>query len=74
MVIREGYHTGHILVNLAIANSTMSDQEQYDFQQFCDHLQQDERLRQHVTSFVLTINNGLADIVRPHDAEILLLR
>lgn len=74
LVIREGVNTKQIMINLVYASEqllTPSLQKQRDtlVQQFS----QDAFLREHVTTFLLTTNNGLADIVKGKDIQTSLL-
>lgn len=76
MVIREGVHTGQLLVNLVIAPKyfqVLPPHEQLR-ESIKASLVQDSFLKERVSSFCLTVNNGLADVVKASDYSIETLR
>ncbi len=65
LVMREGVNTQQMLINLSVATDkleTLAQQEQWETLQ--KTLLNDEYLQKEITTFVITENNGLADIVR----------
>ena len=76
LVLREGVHTGQLLVNLVIAPKHFESVPAHSSiremlkQDFC----KDPVLQEQVTSLVVTENNGLADIVKSQDAKTETLR
>lgn len=71
LVIREGHHTGHLLLNLAVADKYFSIVASHrdTWSDFLRLLTSDEFLQKHVTSLVVTYNNGLADIIKGQDVR-----
>lgn len=69
LVIREGVHTGQLLVNLVIASQHFgvhaADKQKWD--NLLANRKQDERLQDRLTTLVVTENNGLADVVNGPD-------
>ncbi len=68
LVIREGVNTQQMLINLSVATDkleTIAQQDQWEALQKI--LLHDEYLQKEITTFVITENNGLADIVRGQD-------
>ncbi len=68
LVMREGVNTQQMLINLSVATDkleTIAQQEQWETLQ--KTLLNDEYLQKEITTFVITENNGLADIVRGQD-------
>lgn len=76
LVIREGVHTQQILVNLSYANEQLSAHPSFQKKrkELLQTRKKDTRLREHVTTFLLTSNNGLADVVRGQDISMDILR
>ncbi len=76
MVIREGVQTGQLMVNLVISDEYLATSPSWQISR--DLLKtawtEDKRLREHITTFMITTNNGLADIVKTQDSAITLLR
>lgn len=66
LMIREWVHTDHILVNLSIASNHFSDHPKHEKirRDVLKKRKQDKELNESVTTFVLSSNNGLADIMR----------
>lgn len=63
LVIREGIHTDQILVNLAVAEQNQGEIYLPQRSEFKKNLLNNEELKKEITTFVITYNNGLADIV-----------
>lgn len=63
LMIREGKNTGQFLVNLSVCDNTLSSEQQELRAQLQETLRHDDYLKQTVTSFVLSINNGLGDSI-----------
>ncbi len=69
LVIRQGIHTDQFLVNLAVADNNLKKKNDKQRKRFLDILKTDEILKNKVTTFVITYNNGLADIIRSQECE-----
>jgi len=69
IVIREGINTDQFLVNLSVADNQLKTKNDKQWNRFLDTLKTDEILKKKVTTFVITYNNGLADIIRSKDCE-----
>jgi len=69
LMIREWVHTDHILVNLSIASDHFADHPKHEqlWRDVLKKRKQDSELHEKVTTFVLSSNNGLADIMRDPD-------
>ena len=70
LVIREWVNTGQVLVNLSVADNNLNECTTPLWETFMETLKNDEFLKENVTSFVMSYNNGLADIVRNNETEI----
>lgn len=71
LVIREGINTAQLLVNLSVADNNLTSQEETQLrEQFLEQLKADPLLKEQVSTFVISYNNGLADIVRNAETEI----
>jgi hypothetical protein len=68
IVIREGTNTDQFLVNLSVANNQLKENS-HKRDELLETLKNDPFLHEKVTSFVITYNNGLADIIRSQDCE-----
>lgn len=65
LVLREGVHTKQILVNLVIADEKLlTETMQQQRSELQNTLTKDEKLSSYVHTFLVTYNNGLADIVK----------
>jgi tRNA/tmRNA/rRNA uracil-C5-methylase (TrmA/RlmC/RlmD family) len=66
LMLREGVHTDHILVNLSIASKHFSDhpKDQTIWRNLLKKRKQDTQMQERITTFILSENNGLADIMR----------
>ncbi len=69
IVIRQGTNTDQFLVNLAVADNNLKTKNDKQRNRLLDILKTDEFLQNNVNTFVITYNNGLADIVRSQDCE-----
>lgn len=69
LVIRQGCNTDQFLVNLAVADNNIKDTITAQRNEFLEVLKQDEFLHKHITTFVITYNNGLADIIKSQECE-----
>ncbi len=75
LVVREGRNTGHFLVNLSVSEKQLEELWlEKKREEFKEQLLKDKYLQETVTSFVVTVNNGLADIVKGEDATTYVLR
>lgn len=74
LVMREGINTQQMLINLSVAEEKLENSEQKEQREKLQKtLLNDEYLREEITTFVITDNNGLADIVRGQDISTRLL-
>jgi len=63
--MREGTNTDQLLINLAIAPAKNDDTETLEKRRTLKEiLKTDKFIQDHITTFVVTYNDGLADIVR----------
>jgi len=69
LMIREGINTDQFLINLSVADNQLKTKKDKQWNRFLDTLKTDEILKKKVTTFVITYNNGLADIIRSKDCE-----
>lgn len=69
LVIREGTNTGQFLLNLAVSNNNLKEADTKKWDDFLENIKIDPLLKEKITSFVITYNNGLADIVRSKECE-----
>lgn len=69
LVIREGINTDQLLVHLVIADKELDEQFQVLRSQFQELCKKDVFLRESVTTWITSYNNGLADIVRATDTK-----
>lgn len=69
LMIREWVHTWHILVNLSIASNHFTDHPKHEklWRDVLKKRKQDKELNESITTFVLSSNNWLADIMRDPD-------
>jgi len=69
LMIREWIHTQHLLVNLSIASKHFADhaKDQATRRDLLSAWKQDPFMQEHITTFILSENNGLADIMRDAD-------
>ncbi len=66
LVIREWFNTGQVLVNLVVASKYLDENksEINKWSKLQEILMQDDFLKQNVNTFLITENNGLADVVK----------
>lgn len=69
LVIREGINTEQILVHLVIADKDLSDEQKILREQFKQLCMNDAFLKDSITTWIMSYNNGLADIVRAADTR-----
>lgn len=69
LVIREWVNTGQFLVHLVIADKEFDDDKRALWLQLQERIQQDEYLTQTIDTWVVSYNNGLADIIRTADTR-----
>jgi len=75
LVIREGVNTDQILVNLVIADQYLHDANKTPIRNKLKQiLLSDDFLQKSITTFVVTTNNGLADIVKGQNISLEILR
>ncbi len=68
LVVREGRNTGNFLVNLSVAEGQLAELGMSEtWESFKKVLAADEYLTKTITSFVITVNDGLADVVHGQD-------
>ena len=68
LVIREGTNTQQFLVNLSISDNNLTEETSPKWASLLDTFTTDSVLKEKVTSFVITYNNGLADTIRNNDS------
>ncbi len=70
LVIRQGYNTDQILVNLVVYSDWLQNQEQLElWTNLQEVFKKDEFLKSQVNSFCITFNNWLADVVKWENIE-----
>lgn len=69
LVIRQGFGTQQFLVNLAVSDNNLKEKYTPLWDTFLETLKQDSFLADHVTTLVITYNNGLADIIRSQECD-----
>ncbi|MCF7834942.1 23S rRNA (uracil(1939)-C(5))-methyltransferase RlmD [Candidatus Gracilibacteria bacterium] len=74
LVIREGFNTNQILVNLSVFENNLKNNLNKKRDDFVENIKKDNFLKEHITSFVITNNNGLADTVKSDQSETKTLR
>ena len=75
LAMREGINTGQLLVNLVIADKALNTSDKIQQREGLKwKMLKDPFLHETITSFVITKNNGLADIVRWQDISLETLR
>ncbi len=67
LVIREATNTDQFLVNLSVADNCLQDGMQTQRDSLLATLCADTFLKEHITSFVVTSNNGLADTIKSNE-------
>ena len=71
LVVREWSNTGQILVNLVIASKYLDENKKdiTKWQKLQEQFMQDKFLKENITTFIITENNGLADVVKWPDIK-----
>jgi len=69
LVIREGVNTGQLMVNLSVSLANLSDEQTKVWEELLEQLKADPVLREGVTTFLITYNEGLADTVKNDKSE-----
>ncbi len=69
LVIRQWTNTNQFLINLSVADNNLKEKNIHQWNEFLETLKQDTFLQEKVTTFVITYNNGLGDIIRSQDGE-----
>jgi 23S rRNA (uracil1939-C5)-methyltransferase len=69
LVIREGVNTEQFLVHLVIADKEFNDDSRALRLQLQERIQQDTYLKKIVDTWIVSYNNGLADIIRTADTR-----
>ncbi len=70
LVIRDGANTGQLLVNLSVADNNLNEETTSLRENFLNTIKDDKYLNEVVSTFVISYNNWLADIVRNSETEI----
>ncbi|MCX6825530.1 MAG: class I SAM-dependent RNA methyltransferase [candidate division SR1 bacterium] len=74
LVIREGTNTKQFLVNLSVSDHDLKERKVQQRKDLLEIFKNDTLLKEKVTSFVITYNNSLADVVRSQDCKTETLR
>ena len=74
LVIRQGFHTHQFLVNLSVSADNLQDTTTQLREKLLTQLKSDSFLQEHITSFVITYNDGLADVIKSPLSETKILR
>lgn len=69
LVIREGVNTEQFLINLVVSDANFTDAWQTIWEAIQEKIKSDSYLKKTVTTFVVTYNNGIADIVRDRESK-----
>lgn len=69
LVLREGINTGQMMVNLSVSLSNLQGEETKFWEELLEQFKADQLLKQEVSSFVITYNDGLADTVKNDKSE-----
>ena len=70
LVIREWVNTNQILINLSVADNNLVWNDTELWSKFMETLKEDSILKEEVSTFVISYNNWLADIIRNSETEI----
>ncbi len=69
LVMRAGHNTGHLMVNLVVADQQLlTDEAKTQWKTLRASFLHDPFIKEHVRTFLITSNNGLADIVKWKDS------
>ncbi len=74
LVIRQGFHTNQFLVNLSVSGDNLQDSTTQLREKLLTQLKSDSFLQEQITTFVITHNDGLADIIKSPLSETKILR
>ena len=69
LVIREGVNTEQLMVNLSIALSNLDDEQTKIWEILLENFKADSLLKEVVTTFIITYNEGLSDTVKNEKSE-----
>ncbi|MDR0281769.1 MAG: hypothetical protein LBI53_00100 [Candidatus Peribacteria bacterium] len=69
LVIREGVNTGQLMVNLSVSLANLRDEQTKVWEELLEKLKEDVVLKEEVTTFLITYNEGLADTVKNDKSE-----
>jgi len=69
LVVREGTNTKQFLVNLSVSDNDLKGTKIKQWDELLEAFKEDTLLKEKVTSFVITKNNGLADVVKSQECE-----
>ena len=69
LIIRQGTNTDQFLVNLSIASDQLTEANREQRNQLLDLFTSDTLLKEKITTFVITHNNGLSDTARNNDSK-----
>ena len=74
LVIREGTNTQQFLINLSVADKALTNNDKQKREELVQTIKNDPVLQEKIDTFVITYNNGLADIIRSQDCQTETLR
>lgn len=74
LVIREGTNTQQFLVNLAVSDNDLTGEKIQKRDALLETFKQDVFLKEKITSFVITYNNSLADVVKSEECRTITFR
>ncbi|HBB04379.1 TPA: hypothetical protein DCZ39_05825 [Patescibacteria group bacterium] len=74
LVIREGTNTQQFLINLAVADNDLTGEKIQKWDTLLETFKQDVFLKEKITSFVITYNNSLADVVKSEECRTVTFR
>lgn len=69
LVLREGVNTGQMMVNLSVSLSNLQGEETKLWEKLLEQFKADSLLKQEVSTFIITYNDGLADTVKNDKSE-----
>lgn len=72
--MRQGFHSDQILINLSVADNNLDEASTPLWEELLAKLSNNHPLKEKITCFVISYNNGLADIVRNQETETKILR
>ncbi len=75
LVIRQGFNTSQFLVNLVIATeNNLAKKYKTEIQNLKKTIKDDQFIQRNISTFIITYNNGLADVVKWKDIQIEILQ